>query len=250
MLPRERTLSALRRGLERNPAVALLGPRQSGKTTLARALAVETGAEYFDLESPRDAARLATPRLTLERLSGLVVIDEAQRRPDLFEVLRMLIDRPNGRARFLLLASAAPPLMRVFLESLAGRIGVVDVSGFDLGETGPGRFRTLWQRGGLPRSYFANDAAVSFEWRQDFIQTFLERDVPQLGVRIPAEKLRRFWTMLAHSHGQVLNSAELARSLAVSEGTIRNYLEVLSGACAGLVALIVLGVSGRLERED
>jgi len=230
MVPRKRYLMALRQGLERNPAVALLGPRQSGKTTLAQALAAETGAEYFDLESPTDAARLATPQLALERLSGLVVIDEAQRRPDLFEVLRVLIDRPDGTARFLLLGSAAPRLVSGLSESLAGRIGFVDLSGFDLGETGPSHFRTLWHRGGLPRSYLANDAAASFEWRQDFIRTFLERDVPQLGVRIPAEQLRRFWTMLAHYHGQVLNSAELARSLAVSEGTVRNYLDLLSGA--------------------
>ena len=230
MLPRERYLTALRQGLERTPAVALLGPRQSGKTTLARALAAETGAEYFDLESPTDAARLATPHLTLERLSGVVVIDEAQRRPDLFEVLRVLIDRPDGTARFLLLGSAAPRLVSGLSESLAGRIGFVDLSGFDLSETGPSHFRMLWHRGGLPRSYLASDAAASFEWRQDFIRTFLERDVPQLGVRIPAQQLRRFWTMLAHYHGQVLNSAELARSLAVSEGTVRNYLDLLSGA--------------------
>jgi len=230
MVPRDRYLGELRRGLELNPAVALLGPRQSGKTTLARALAEETGAEYFDLESPTDSARLETPMLALERLAGLVVIDEAQRRPDLFAVLRVLIDRPESRARFLLLGSAAPRLTRGLSESLAGRVGFVDLSGFDLSETGPADFRMLWERGGLPRAYLARDAPASFDWRQDFIRTFLERDVPQLGVRIPAEQLRRFWTMLAHYHGQVLNGAELARSLAVSEGTVRSYLDLLSGA--------------------
>jgi len=191
-LPRERYLTALRQSLEHNPAVALLGPRQSGKTTLARVLAAETGAEYFDLESPADAARLAAPQLALERLEGLVVIDEAQRRPDLFEVLRVLIDRPDGKARFLLLGSAAPRLVSGLSESLAGRIGFVDLSGFDLEETGPSRFRMPWQRGGLPRSSLANDASASSEWRQDFISTFLVSwcATPDLGLR--SQRIPRF----------------------------------------------------------
>jgi predicted AAA+ superfamily ATPase len=191
VLKRSDYLHQLRRGLELNPAVALLGPRQCGKTTLARALAAEVPTERFDLENPADSARLAAPMLVLESLSGLVVIDEAQRLPDLFEVLRVLIDRPEAEAQFLLLGSASPRLISGLSESLAGRVGFVDLSGFNLAETGPGTHRQLWLRGGFPRSYLALDEPASFVWRQDFIRTFLERDIPQLGVRIPAERLQR-----------------------------------------------------------
>ena len=169
-------------------------------------------------------------RIFTEALSGLVIIDEVQRRPDLFELVRVLVDRRENRARFLLLGSASPDLVRGASESLAGRIGFVDLSGFDFEEVGADRASQLWLRGGLPRSFLAPDDAASIAWRQDFVRTFLERDIPQLGITVPAETLRRFWTMIAHYHGQVWNAAELARSLGTSENTARRYLDILAGA--------------------
>ncbi len=166
----------------------------------------------------------------LQSLSGLVIIDEVQRRPDLFPLLRVLADRPVNPAQFLLLGSASPQLVQGVSESLAGRIGFIDLSGFDLTETGPSERDRLWLRGGFPRSFLAADDSASMLWRQDFIRTFLERDIPQLGITIPAETLRRFWTMVAHYHGQVWNAAEFARSLGTSELTARRYLDILSGA--------------------
>ncbi len=231
MLERPRLEKAVEVALARSPAAALLGPRQCGKTTLARRIMERhAGAVRFDLEDPIDLARLDNPRLALGRASGLVVIDEVQRKPDLFEVLRVLIDRPDNPARFLLLGSASPALVRGVSETLAGRIAFVDMGGFDLDEVGTDNWRKLWQRGGFPLSYLAPDEAGSTSWRQDFIRTFLERDLPQLGVGTPSTTMRRFWTMLAHYHGQVLNAAELARSMAVSESSIRRYLDVLSGS--------------------
>lgn len=229
MIDRPEYMSAIRRGLETNPVVALLGPRQCGKTTLAQLFTTE-GATYFDLESPRDLSRLSAPMTALEGLSGLIVIDEVQRKPGLFESLRVLVDRPTRGTRFLLLGSASPRIVRGVSESLAGRIGFVDLSGFDLREIGASNFRRLWYRGGLPRSYLARDEATSDRWRNDFVRTFLERDIPQLGITIPAETLRRFWTMIAHYHGQTWNAAEFARSLGRAEGTARHYLDILSGA--------------------
>ena len=213
-----------------NPVAALLGPRQCGKTTLARQIAAREPSEFFDLESPVDLRRLSAPMTTLEKLSGLVVIDEVQRRPDLFELVLVLVDRPENRARFLLLGSASPGLVRGVSESLAGRIGLIDLSGFDLREIGPEHQDRLWTRGGFPRAFLASDDAASLAWRDGFIRTFLERDIPQLGITIPAETIRRFWTMVAHYHGQTWNAAELARSLGASENTARRHLDILAGA--------------------
>lgn len=230
MIPRSELLRCIRSALREAPVVALLGPRQCGKTTVARALAGADTTSLFDLEDPVDRARLARPGLVLEGLRGLVVIDEFQRRPELFEILRVLADRPRRPARFLVLGSAAPELVRGISESLAGRVRFVDMGGFDLRETGPERALALWLRGGFPRSYLARGEGRSLSWRQDFIRTFLERDIPQLGISIPAVSLRRFWTMVAHVHGRVWNAADFARSLGASEPTARRYLDILTGA--------------------
>lgn len=231
VIDRPHALARVRESYAAHPAVAIEGPRQCGKTTLARIIAAaEPEVSFFDLESPADRQRLATPEQTLRPLRGLVVIDEAQRSPELFPVLRVLLDRPDTPARFLLTGSASPELVRGLSESLAGRIGLVDLAGFDLVETGPDALRTLWGRGGFPRSYLAADDRASFAWRQDFIRTFLERDIPQLGITIPAETLRRFWTMIAHYHGQTWNAAEFGRALGSEEKTARRYLDLLAGA--------------------
>ena len=215
-----------------HPVVALTGPRQCGKTTLARAVAAADPEEstFFDLESAVDRRRLQAPERALAGLSGLVVIDEIQREPALFETLRVLVDRPGNPARFLVLGSASPALVRGVSESLAGRVGLVELTGFDMSEVGPESWRTLWLRGGFPRAYLAPHDRGSAVWRRSFVQTFLERDIPQLGITVPAETLRRFWTMLAHYHGQVWNAAEFARALGSSEGTARRYLDILTGA--------------------
>ena len=217
--------------LGRYPVVAILGARQTGKTTLARLLAESSSTTHvFDLERPSDQARLAQPELALESLEGLVVIDEVQRQPDLFPLLRVLADREPQPARFLLLGSASPQLVKGASESLAGRVGFLPLSGFDLRETGTESMTRLWLRGGLPRAFLASTDADSMEWRLDFIQALLERDFPQLGITIPAPTLRRFWSMLAHYHGQTWNGAELARSMGVAELTVRRYLDILAGA--------------------
>lgn len=229
MIPRTRVEADIARSFRAHPAVALVGPRQSGKTTLARALAAGQRSEVFDLEHPVDVRRLAAPLQALERLSGLVVIDEIQRRPDLFELLRVLIDRPGRKARYLLLGSASPALMKGVSESLAGRIGFVDLEGFLLDEVGSARRDRLWVQGGLPRAFLSNPAR-SLAWREDFVRTFLERDIPQLGITVPADALRRFWTMVAHYHGQIWNAAEFARALGAAENTARRYLDILAGA--------------------
>lgn len=230
MIPRPRALERIAKTHTHHPIAALLGPRQCGKTTLARMIADREPCTFFDLENPLDSRRLSVPMQTLEGLSGLVVIDEVQRKPDLFELLRVLVDRPKNAARFLLLGSASPDLVRGVSESLAGRIGFVDLSGFDLQEVGLGQRDRLWVRGGFPRSFLANDEPESVAWREDFIRTFLERDIPQLGITIPAETLRRFWTMIAHYHGQTWNAAQFGRSLGTSEVTARRYLDILAGA--------------------
>ena len=230
MLPRPGRVAEIQEALERGPVVALLGPRQCGKTTLARMVAEGREHVRFDLEDPTDRARLAVPKLALGPLKGLVVIDEIQRMPELFEILRVLADRPATDARFLILGSAAPRLVRGVSETLAGRVAFVDLGGLDLSEVAPEPAASLWLRGGLPRSYLAADDRVSSRWRSDFARTFLERDIPQLGITTPAETLRRFWTMIAHYHGQVWNAAEFARSLGSSQATARRYLDILSGA--------------------
>ena len=230
MLPRQRALDRISNVFRIHPVAALLGPRQCGKTTLARVMAEREPCIYFDLENPVDLRRLSAPLRILEDLSGLVVIDEIQRRPDLFELLRVLVDRPKNPARFLILGSASPHLAKGISESLAGRVGFIDLFGFNIEEVGEEHSSKLWLRGGFPRSFLAVDEAASMVWRDDFIRAFLERDIPQLGISIPSETLRRFWTMVAHYHGQVWNAAQLARSLGTSENTARRYLDILSGA--------------------
>ncbi len=215
--------------LRRSPVTAILGPRQCGKTTLARQLARRHGAVYFDLESPGDLRRLENPDLVLGRERRLVVLDEIQTRPELFNVLRVLVDRPSRPPRFLVLGSASPSLVRGVSETLAGRIQFVELSGFDLREAGADSWQRLWTRGGFPRAYLARTSEDSVRWREGFIRTFLERDIPQLGITIPAAALRRFWTMLAHYHGQTWNSSELARSMSLSDKTVRTYLDILTG---------------------
>ena len=222
----------IREAFSVHPVVALTGPRQCGKTTLAREIAADDPGEstFFDLESAVDRRRLQVPEQALSGLSGLVVIDEIQRQPELFETLRVLVDRPGNRARFLVLGSASPSLVRGTSESLAGRVGLVDLSGFQLSETGAESWRALWLRGGFPRSFLASHDRASAVWRRSFVRTFLERDISQLGLTVPAETLRQFWTMLAHYHGQAWNAAEFARALGSSEGTARRYLDILTGA--------------------
>ena len=231
MLPRPAYLNRLETALRRSPVTALLGPRQCGKTTLARLLTSnQPAAAFFDLESLPDQRRLQNPELVLGGLSGLVVIDEIQIMPQLFSVLRVLVDRPENQVRFLILGSASPALVRTASETLAGRVEFVELHGFDLAETGAEAWQTLWLRGGFPRSFLADSDADSLAWRENFIRTFLERDLPQLGLRIPPAAMRRFWTMLAHYHGQTWNASELARSLGLSDKTVRSYLDILSGA--------------------
>jgi hypothetical protein len=230
MIARPRALERIAQAFRVHPVAGLLGPRQCGKTTLARLLAEAEPAVYFDLENPVDRRRLSAPMTVLGQLRGLVIMDEVQRQPELLELVRVLVDRPENDARYLLLGSASPYLVRGASESLAGRIGLVDLAGFDLDEVGAGSRDRLWLRGGFPRSFLAPDDDASMRWREGFIRTFLERDIPQLGIGVPAETLRRFWTMLAHYHGQVWNAAELARALGTSENTARRYLDILAGA--------------------
>ena len=231
LLKRPTPLEQIQTSFRVHPAVALLGPRQCGKTTLANMIAkTEEEATLFDLEREVDRRRLENPELTLSPLKGLVVIDEIQRQPRLFETLRVLLDREQTTARFLLLGSASPSLIKQTSETLAGRVGLVDLSGLNISEIFPSHWRTLWNRGGFPRSFLAPDDPASILWRKSFLRTFLEQDIPQLGISIPPESLRRFWTMVAHYHGQLWNAAEFARSLGSSEGTARKYLNILQGA--------------------
>ena len=232
MFGRHEDLEKLSGLLSRHPVVGIIGARQVGKTTLALALADQQAEKVarFDLENPGDLARLQDPMLGLRDLEGLVVIDEIQRLPNLFTVLRVLADRPGNPVRFLILGSASPDLLRQSAESLAGRIIYYRLRGFSLADTGPGELTRRWLRGGFPRSYLAADDQSSDEWRQGFVRTFLERDLPQLGIGVPAVTMRRFWTMLAHGHGQIWNASELARAFAVSDPTVRNYLDHLTAA--------------------
>lgn len=241
-IERPDAINRIAEALRVHPTVALVGPRQCGKTTLARAIAIDRpDAALFDLESAVDRRRLAVPEQTLAPMAGFVVIDEIQRQPTLFETLRVLVDRPGQTARYLLLGSASPALVQGASETLAGRVGLVDLFGFDLGEVGGAGadgssagsnpiWRTLWQRGGFPRSYLADDDPASLLWRQSFVRTFLERDIPQLGITVPAETLRRFWNMVAHYHGEVWNASEFARAMGASQPVARRYLDVLAGA--------------------
>lgn len=230
MVERTRLLAILKKALTRSRVVVLTGPRQCGKTTLARQLISETSVNYLDLEDPADLERLAEPMTALSPLKGLVVIDEVQRRPDLFPVLRVLADRKNPAARFLILGSASGDLLRQTSESLAGRMEQVTIGGFSFAELGAKGEDRLWLRGGLPPSYLARSEADSRAWRKNLVQTLLERDFPQWGVRVPAVALLRFWTMLANYHGQTWNAAEPARAMGVSESTARRHLDLLTDA--------------------
>jgi uncharacterized protein len=227
---RSTLLATIEERLRANPAVLLLGPRQSGKTTLAKEVAERHETHYFDLENPRDANRLAEPMTALEPLRGLVVIDEAQLQPSLFPVLRVLTDREPLAARFLLLGSASPHLVRGASESLAGRVALVRMAGFSLSEVGAWSLRPLWWRGGFPRSFLAESDAVSTQWRHDFIQTFLERDMWRLGVQVAPLSMRRLWTMIAHYHGQIWNASEIGRSLGEAHTTVKRHLDILTSA--------------------
>ncbi len=230
MISRPAILSRIRKALEVHPVVVLTGPRQSGKTTLARELLREDSINYFDLEDPVSLVRLEEPMTALEPLQGLIVIDEIQRRPDLFPVLRVLCDRRDRPATFLILGSASGDLLRQSSETLAGRMQRIEIGGFSLAEVGSDSASKLWRRGAFPRSFLAQTDSASFEWRRDFVQTLLERDFPQWGVRVAAVALRRFWIMVAHYHGQIWKSSEPARALGVSESTCRRYLDLLTDA--------------------
>lgn len=225
VIERKHDRKALSKLMEIFPVVAILGPRQCGKTTMARRLKTD---HYFDLENPQDAALLDHPQLALENLTGLIVIDEIQRMPDLFPLLRYLVDQRKKR-KFVILGSASRDLIRQSSESLAGRIAYHYLGGFRLSDIDPVKIKTLWLRGGLPRSFLASSEPNSLVWRNQYVTTFLERDIPQLGISIPARTLRRFWTMLSHYHGQILNYTELARSFGVSDMTIRKYCDILEG---------------------
>ncbi len=227
MIERTHLLEELKNALQRNRVVALVGPRQCGKTTLARQILSPDSTNYFDLENPVSLARLDEPMTALQDLRGTVVIDEVQRHPNLFPILRVLSDREPLPATFLILGSASPELLRQSSESLAGRITILTMSGFSLEEVGIENQSQHWQRGGFPRSYLADSDQESFAWRRDFILTFLERDVPQFGIQIPSTSLFRFWSVLAHYHGQIWNVAETARTLNIGETTARRYMDLL-----------------------
>lgn len=232
MIKRKQEISTLQKLLKRHPVVGIVGARQVGKTTLARALVktIKKSITYFDLENQEDLARLSDPMLGLKELKGLVVIDEIQRHSGLFPVLRVLVDRYRPLSRFLILGSASPDLLQQSSETLAGRIIYHQLNGFTMDEVGPSNHKRLWLRGGFPRSYLARSNAASDEWRRWFIRTFLERDLPQLGINIRATTLNRFWRMLAHYHGQTWNASEFARSFGVADTTVRNYLDLMTSA--------------------
>ena len=227
-LARTRLRDEVSRLLAQFRGVLLVGPRQVGKTTLARTFVNAGEANYFDLENPVVAEQFRRPLSVLENLRGLVVIDEVQHAPQLFPVLRVLMDRENLPARFMLLGSASIGLLRQGSESLTGRLAVVEVAGFNLEETGTANAAALWHRGGYPLSYLAGDDAQSHEWRQRFVDLFLQRDLPQLGIHVAAPAMLRFWMMLTHYHGQTWNAADPARSLGVNESTVRRYLDWLT----------------------
>ena len=232
MIPRDNEIRALEGLIKRHPVVGIIGARQVGKTCLAREILqrTKTPVSYFDMENPQDLARLQDPMLALGGLKGLVILDEIQRFPDLFSVIRVLVDRPKRPARFLILGSASPGLLQQSSETLAGRIIYHRLNGFMLDEVGIENHKKLWLRGGFPLAYLAGTHSASHEWRQGFIRTFLERDIPQLGITIRSSTLYRFWQMLAHYHGQIWNSSEFARSFGVADTTVRNYLDLMTSA--------------------
>ncbi len=228
---RHKELQILKGRLDTNPIVAILGPRQCGKTTLANQFSgqnIYKEVHSFDCEDPRDLARLDNPLLSLELLKGLIIIDEIQRNPELFPILRVIVDKFPDK-KFLVLGSASRDLVKQSSESLAGRISFLELSGFALHDISSGEYNELWIRGNFPRAFLAKNQEIAAQWREDFIQTFLERDIPNLGIQIPAITLRRFWAMLAHYHGQIFNAAEIGKSLNFSDKTVKRYLDILSG---------------------
>lgn len=229
MINRPSYLKQLSTAVQRSPVTALLGPRQCGKTTLARIFGEGQDTVYFDLESQPDLTRLQNPELMLGSLKGIAVLDEIQEMPGLFKVLRVLVDRPMNRTRFLILGSASPDIMKNASESLAGRLEFVELSGFALQEINAESEQALWLRGGFPRSFLADSDEDSMAWLEGFIRTFLERDIPHLGISIHSAAMRRFWTMLAHYHGQIWNASELGRAMGLSDKTMRSYLDILTG---------------------
>ncbi len=229
MIERKKIKTSIQTALKRSRIVVLLGPRQCGKTTLARRFVPFDSLNYFDLEDPSGLARLSEPITALQHLKGIIVIDEIQRRPELFPVLRVLADRHPLPARFLILGSASPSLLRQSSESLAGRQETISIGGLTLGDVGIKRHDMHWLRGGLPLSFLAKNETDSLAWRRNFIQTFLERDIPQFGIGTPVPTLLRFWSMLAHYSGQIWNAAEPARSIGISEPSVRRYLDILEG---------------------
>ena len=229
MIDRRTYIEQISRALRRSPITAIIGPRQCGKTTLAHMFGSGKRAEYFDLESQPDLQRLQNPELVLGPLKGIVILDEIQRMPILFNTLRVLADRPGNSARFIILGSASPDLVKNVSETLAGRVEFIELSGFDVCETGADPWQKLWLRGGFPRSFLADSDDDSLVWRDGFIRTFLERDIPQLGITIPSAAMRRFWTMLAHYHGQIWNASEIGRSMGLTDKTVRSYLDILTG---------------------
>lgn len=230
MIDRPQLMQEIGNALIRSRAIVLVGPRQVGKTTLARHFLPLEHPNYFDLEDPISRGRLAQPKTALENLSGLVIIDEVQHAPELFNVLRVLIDREDRPGQYLLLGSASPALLRQTSESLLGRVEVIEISGFNLGEVGNREAQRLWGRGGFPKSFLAPTDEDSLTWRKQAVARFVESDLPQFGVNVPAPAILRFWMMLAHFHGQIWNAAEPARSLGVSEPTVRRYLDWLTQA--------------------
>jgi uncharacterized protein len=229
LVPRKDYLQRLGKAIQRSPITAILGPRQCGKTTLARMFAQGKQSTHLDLESVPDQRRLQNPEMVLGALQGLVILDEIQVMPEMFSVLRVLADRPDNPARFLVLGSASQDIVRNVSQSMAGRVEFIQLAGFDVGEVGFDAWPERWVRGGFPRSFLAHSEEDSLAWREGFVRTFLERDIPQLGITIPAAAMRRFWTMLAHYHGQTWNGSELARSMGLSDKTVRSYLDILTG---------------------
>lgn len=231
MIKRNQLLKSIEQSLKRSVITAILGPRQCGKTTISREIKSYSPITIFDLEDPTDyQALIATPKLTLSILEGLVIIDEIQYMPELFPILRVLADRPKNNTKFLILGSASPDLIKNSAETLAGRIAFIDMTGFSVNEIEPDDYQKLWKRGVFPLSFLSESEEDSYFWRNDFIRTFLERDIPQLGIKIPANTIRRFWVMMAHYHGQILNASDIGRSLSISMPTIKHYIDILTGA--------------------
>ncbi len=228
MIERLDYIRQIETAVTRSKITSLLGPRQCGKTTLSRIISDNIKSVRFDMESVPDIQRLRNPELVLGSIEDLVIIDEIQKQPSLFNSLRVIVDRPETKARFLILGSASPEIIKNVSETLAGRVEFIELSGFNLAETGVNTMEKLWLRGGMPRSFLAKTENDSIRWREDFIRTYLERDIPQLGIKIPSVAMRRFWTMLAHYHGQLWDAAELARSMGLSGKTVRHYLDILS----------------------